>query len=176
MKIYSTRHGESILNTERKVAGSVDALLSEEGVAQASELAEKLKNVPIDAIFTSPLTRAKYTAEVIAQAKGMSCIIDERLTEQNYGVFENGTLDDPNFQAARNSFAYQPPGGESLMTVAQRVYNFLDELTENYIDQTVLIVSHSVICKVIHSYFTVQTDEDFRRFRCRNCELKEYEV
>ena len=176
MKIYSTRHGESVLNIERKVAGSVDAALSEEGLKQAKELAEILKNVPIDAIFSSPLSRASITAEAVAKAKGMTFFVDERLIEQDYGIYESGTLDNPGFQNVRNSFVLQAPGGESLLQVSQRVYNFLDELKEKYADQTILIVSHSVICKVIHSYFTVLTDEDFRTFRCRNCELKEYEI
>jgi broad specificity phosphatase PhoE len=176
MKVYSTRHGESVLNTERRVAGSVDALLSEEGIGQAKELAGKLKDVAIDAIYASPLTRARVTAEIVATAKGIPFRVDDRLMEQNYGVYESGTLDDPDFQKVRNSFALAAPGGESLLRVAQRVYGFLDELKAKHADEAVLIVSHSVICKLIHSYFTNLTDDDFRKFRCGNCEIKEYGI
>ncbi len=175
MKLYSTRHGESVLNIERKVAGWADVALTKEGILQAEALAKQLADVPIDAIIASPLIRARHTAEIIARKKGLPVTLDDRLKEQAYGILECGSLDDPEFQFARRNIAYKVPGGETLLTVVQRVYNFLDEIRRTHSDKTVLIVSHSVVCKVIHSYFTVLTDEEFMYFRCGNCELKKYE-
>ncbi len=175
MKVLSIRHGESILNSEGKVSGIQDVALSEEGVFQAEALAQELAIQPIDAIVSSPLIRAQRTAQIIAHAKGLPVIEDIRLMEQNYGSFECGSRDNPDFLLARNSFASKIPDGESMFRVVQRVYNLLDELKLKYASKTVLLVSHSAICRVIHSYFTVQTDEDFIRFRLRNCDLKEYE-
>ena len=176
MKLYSTRHGESVLNNEAKVSGITDVALTQQGILQAETLAKELLEIPIDAIFSSPLLRARHTAGIIAGAKGMEFTLDNRLIEQNYGIFEGGSRSDPDFLSARNSFSYRIPGGESMFLVVQRVYNLLDEFKERFAGKSVLLISHSAVCKVVHSYFTVQTDEEFLHFRCANCELKRYSI
>ena len=81
MKLYITRHGETMRNAEQRILGRTDDPLSEKGKQQAAELAEKMKDIDIDLIFTSPLSRAKETAQTIADVKGMSLIVDDRLKQ-----------------------------------------------------------------------------------------------
>ena len=88
MKLYITRHGETKRNKEQRVLGRTDDPLSEKGLAQAAELAEKMKDIEIDMIFVSPLSRARQTAQAVGDVKDLIPIVDERLIETNFGDFE----------------------------------------------------------------------------------------
>ena len=88
MKLYITRHGQASRNAENRILGRTDDILSEIGKAQAAELAERMKDIEIDMIFSSPLRRAKDTALAVAGAKGMEIIVDDRLIETDFGDFE----------------------------------------------------------------------------------------
>ena len=98
MKLYVTRHGQSEWNYENKVCGISDINLTEKGIEQAKELAAKLENYNIDIIISSPLRRARKTAEIISSTIGKDIIIDNRLFEQNFGVYEGGSRDSLNFK------------------------------------------------------------------------------
>ena len=89
MKIYSTRHGETQWNLENRIVGITDLPLTDRGIEQAAALAEKVKNIrDIDIIISSPMKRARQTAQFTADALGLSVITDERLREWDYGSFE----------------------------------------------------------------------------------------
>ena len=175
MKLYLTRHGQTEWNAQDKVCGITDVGLTKLGIKQADELAEKLKDKGIDIILHSPLKRAVQTASRVAE-KCNACMIPEgRLTEQNYGIYEGVDRRDEGFLNNKRQFAYRYPGGESMMDVAYRTYQLLDEIKEKYSDNTVLIVCHNGVCRVINTYFNDITNQDFFEYSLENCEVKEYE-
>lgn len=176
MKLYITRHGETMRNAEYRVLGRTDDPLSEKGRAQAVDLAERLKETEIDLIFASPLSRAMETAQTVAKAKNLEVIPDERLLEINFGDFEGVPGGSIEYQNAKREFFKRYPNGESYFDIAYRVYNFLFEIKEAYPDKRVLVVSHGGVCRILHNYFIGMENEDFAKFAFPNCGIEEYEV
>ncbi|MCI8753010.1 MAG: histidine phosphatase family protein [Lachnospiraceae bacterium] len=127
-------------------------------------------HVNIDIIVASPLKRAMDTAGYISSATGISVRTDLRITEQNFGKYEGGGRRSDEFIEAKRHFADNYEGGESMLRVAQRVYNFLDEIKEDK-DKTYLIVAHNGIARIVHSYFYDETNEEFSNYSIKNCEL-----
>ena len=176
MKIYVTRHGETEWNVLNKVCGLTDVALTENGIEQAKVLAYKVSGLGIDVIISSPLKRAYETGRIVAERCGAPIVIDNRLIEQNYGIYEGVDRKDPAFLANKRNFAYRYPEGESMMQLAYRVYGFLDEIKKQYSGKNVLIVSHGGICRVINTYFTDMTNDEYFHHSLLNCELVEYEA
>ena len=175
--IYITRHGQTIWNVEGKICGATDIALTDLGREQAKELGERIasdKNIHIDEIIASPLKRASDTAKYISDITGIPMHTDKRITEQNFGKFEGDNRHAEEFAASKRCFADSYGGGESMLKVAQRVYNILDELKENS-DKTYLIVAHNGIARIVHSYFYDETNEEFASHSMDNCELIKYE-
>jgi probable phosphoglycerate mutase len=88
MILYCVRHGESVYNAERRIQGQTDVELSPLGLGQSGAVVAELATLPIDAVFSSPLRRARQTAEPLAAALGLQLRIDDRLAEINAGVFQ----------------------------------------------------------------------------------------
>ena len=87
--LYIFRHGETDLNLQKKIQGSgMDFDLNGTGLKQATELCDKFTNIPLEIIFSSPLKRAIQTAEIVAQHKNISIIVQENLKECFYGEAE----------------------------------------------------------------------------------------
>lgn len=175
MKLYITRHGETMRNAEYRVLGRTDDPLSEKGRAQARELAENLKDVEIDLIFSSPLGRAKETAETVAKTKGLEVIEDERLLEINFGEFEGVSGGTEAYQSAKREFFKRYPSGESYFDIAYRVYDFLYMLKREYPEKRVLVVSHGGVCRILHNYFIGMENEEFAKFAFPNCGIEEFD-
>lgn len=174
MTVYVVRHGQTLWNEQNLVCGVTDIGLSEEGKRQAEDLAVKIKEYPIDLVFTSPLTRAVQTAEILCRALRLKAVPDRRLIEQNYGIFEGAKRDDPGFLEARRQFAGRFPEGESTFELAQRVYGFLDQLKGEYPEQNILLVCHNYVARVIRSYFIDMTNDEFLGYHLDNCTLEKY--
>ena len=176
MIIYSTRHGKTEWNKLNKVSGITDIELADEGREQAKELSDKLADKGIDLIIASPMKRAYETACILNMVCKAELITDERLREQNYGIFEGVNRFSDGFLNNKRHFAYKYPGGESMMQLAYRVYGLLEEIKEKYADKTVLLVSHGGICRVINTYFHDMTNEEYFHYSQDNCSLMEYEI
>ncbi len=88
MVIYLIRHGETDWNTKRLLQGATDIPLNQNGIEVAQLTAEGLCDVVFDVIFTSPLKRARQTAEIIRGERRIPIIPDERLREIAFGPFE----------------------------------------------------------------------------------------
>ncbi|MBP1989744.1 histidine phosphatase family protein [Paenibacillus eucommiae] len=176
MKLFVTRHGQTEWNSENRVCGITNINLTDTGIEQAKELSTKLADYKIDIIISSPLKRAKETAEIISDAIGKIVIIDRRLFEQNYGVYEGVSRNAEDFRAAKKHFSSKLSGGESLFQVAHRVYSLIEEIKEKYPNENVLFVTHGSVCRVIHSYFTDLSNEEYFEYYTGNCELKEYSL
>lgn len=176
MKLYITRHGETMRNAEQRVLGRTDDPLSKKGLKQAAELAEKMKDIEIDMIFVSPLSRARQTAQAVAEVKGLTPIVDDRLIETNFGDFEGAPRYCEEYQAAKRDHFKRYPNGESYFDMAYRIYDFLFEMKEKYSDKKVLVVSHGGVCRILCNYFQDMENEEFVSHAFPNCGLEEFEL
>ena len=176
MILYVARHGQTQWNAENKVCGLTDQPLTAAGIAQAEALAEQAVPLGIDLILTSPLRRAHRMADIIAARCGAEVIVEDRLIEQNYGIYEGASRQDPGFLAAKRQFPCRYPGGESMLDMAGRLYPLLREIKEKYPEKTVLLACHGGVCRVIRSYFLDMTNEEFASYSPANCSLERYEL
>ncbi len=173
--IYFARHGETVWNVENKICGMTDSPLTEKGRQQARELGQKVKEsgVHIDEILYSPLSRAVDTAKAVAEATGLPARCEPRLREQCFGKYEGTPRDGAEFRISKTHFADRYDGGESMMQLAQRIYNLLDELRQDE-NKTYLLVAHNGIARVVESYFHDMTNEEYSAAGIKNCELVKY--
>ena len=174
--IYFTRHGQTIWNVENKICGATDIALTELGHRQAEALGKQIleQNIKIDEILHSPLIRAAETARHISEITGISRREEARLKEQNFGRFESTPRDGEEFRKAKVNFINHFDGGESMLQLAQRIYNLLDEIRDQAGEKTYLLVAHNGIARVVHSYFHDMTNEEYAGFGMKNCEIREF--
>lgn len=175
MKLYVARHGETAWNAEYRVCGRTDLPLTETGLAQAEALARLTAGKRIERIVSSPMLRAVQTAQPSAEMLGLSIETDDRLMEQNYGIYEGVPRNDPNFLANKRQFCTRYPEGESMMDLAARVYGFLYDLKKMHPGETVLIVCHGAVCRTIRSFFRNMTNEEYFSYSPENASLEYYE-
>jgi ribonuclease H / adenosylcobalamin/alpha-ribazole phosphatase len=155
------RHGQTPLSAERRFAGRGDIPLTDVGVDQAAAAAEALaERGAIDLVLTSPLRRARETAEAVAQRTGAPLAVDDDLAETDFGSWEAMSFAEvmerwPDEMAAWMADATAaPPGGESFAAVAKRVDGALDRLLAAHQGQTVVVVSHvtpikTLVCRAL---------------------------
>src|ERR1017187_6836796 len=125
---YFIRHGETEWNALGRLCGRTDVPLSDAGRRQAQLLARRLKPLPVEALYTSPLQRALETARFVSNAIGREPVVDVRLVELNYGSWEGSTYEEINRANPEIYRAWQqdpgsiaPPGGESSEQLIERV-------------------------------------------------------
>ena len=173
MKIYLVRHGQVPHNALHQY-NTKDEDLTEVGIKQALEVKEKIKNIDFDIIYSSPLIRAKHTAEIIA--KNREIFYDDRIKERSCGSLSGQPLEVTNREEYWNYYTTIQYGtSENIQEFFKRVYNFLDELkTKDY--KSVLIVAHSGVSKAFNGYFEGIQDGKFLNRGLKNCEIKEYEL
>ena len=176
MRIYVARHGETQWNLENKVCGRTDLPLTERGFSQAEMLGEQVKDLDLDLILSSPMLRARQTAAPAARMCAVPVLVDERLIEQDYGIYEGVDRQDPGFLGNKRQFAFRYPGGESMRDVAHRVYGLLEELPQKYPDKRVLLICHGGVCRLIRTYFEDMTNEEFFHYSEENGAFREYEL
>lgn len=175
--VYFTRHGQTIWNVENKICGATDIALTGLGCEQARELGKKIKEqgLVIDEILYSPLIRAAETARYISEETGIPGRMEERLKEQNFGKYESTPRDGAEFQVAKTHFIDHFESGETMLHLAQRIYNLLDEIRQESEEKTYLLVAHNGIARIVNSYFYDMGNEEFARFGIKNCEIRCYE-
>ncbi|MCR5173423.1 MAG: histidine phosphatase family protein [Oscillospiraceae bacterium] len=174
--VYFIRHGQTVWNVQHRIAGVTDVELTEEGYRQARAAAEELRNsgIRIDEIWSSPLRRASETARILSEATGIPWRSEPRLKEQNFGRWEGKATVDEGFILEKQQFTRRCGGGESMLQVAQRVYDVLDELKWEP-DRTRILVAHNGIARVVRSYFEEMTNEEFARWTVPNCRLMRFD-
>jgi probable phosphoglycerate mutase len=150
------RHGASPLSPQKRFSGRGDVPLSEEGRGQAARLAERLvERGGIDLVVTSPLRRARRTAEAVAAAVGADLVVEPDLAETDFGRWEGHTFAEVREQwpaeldAWLASTEVAPPGGESFAATAERVQKALDRLRARHAGKTLAVVSHVTPIKTL---------------------------
>ena len=151
MKIYFVRHGESIANTEGIISNrGAPHPLTTKGRQQAQDLARKLSTATITKIFTSPILRARQTAEILAQAFHVPLEIADALREYDCGVLEGQSVREhendyrklfQDWQIGRWDSRFE--GGESLLDIKARFVPFIDRITHEFSrTDNLVLVSH----------------------------------
>jgi probable phosphoglycerate mutase len=167
------RHGETPLSIEKRFSGRGDPALTDRGEAQAAAAASRLADFGVEVIVSSPLQRARQTAEAVAAKTGRDVVIEDGFAETDFGEWEGRTfgevgksspdllrewLADPNLA---------PPGGESMTATAARVAAARSRTIEQYGERRVLIVTHVTPIKLLlrdaldgplHTVFRVHLD------------------
>ncbi|MBJ7401289.1 histidine phosphatase family protein [Mycolicibacterium sp.] len=126
MTVILLRHGRSVSNTAHTLAGRSEGVeLDEKGLAQATELVDRLDGLPIKALVRSPLLRCRLTLEPLAAALGLEPLVDERLSEVDYGQWTGRQLGELVKEPLWSVVQQQPsaaifPDGEGLAQVQAR--------------------------------------------------------
>ena len=153
MKIYVIRHGETKANLNGVLSGWTDDALNENGIRLAEITGRNMKGIVFDECYSSPLSRAKTTAEIVLRESGNKTpvILDDRLKEIFVGDWEGVSFRHPEKPEYvkdiemyfLNPFGFEGcPNGESAWQVCERTQSFLKELMAREEDQTVLVSTH----------------------------------
>jgi probable phosphoglycerate mutase len=151
MHLLLIRHGETDWNNERRIQGNTDTPLNACGITQAEKLAARIATENrIDALYASPLSRARVTAEIIGKQCGLAPILDERLKEKGLGDLEGLTADEfeqryPDLHRGWiSSIEHFPlPGEETPAQLRERIETFLADLhTRHPNGSRIGVVSH----------------------------------
>lgn len=178
MNIYIVRHGQTNLNSERKVQGRNGEPLNETGILQAKDLQNKFEteNIKFDFVFSSPQERAIQTAEISSKMKP---IIDNRLDVYDLGTADRLPITEVKLTGVVPDMSIYD-GVENVEDYKERIYSFINEIIEKYKneDVNILIVGHKCTTGIISAYFEnfkVETIYDnFLQLACKNGEYKKY--
>lgn len=170
-EIYLIRHGETTWNIERRWQGHKNSPLSENGVAQATALGERLTDVEFSTFYASDLARAYETAQHVAAPHNMDVLTDERLRERNGGVVEGLTMSElaekhPEVHKELHGKwlpTYAPPGGENLIELQKRGVAALTDLAQRHIGSRIAVVSHGATMRAILQHvMNIPLENSFR--------------
>ncbi|MBQ3392196.1 MAG: histidine phosphatase family protein [Lachnospiraceae bacterium] len=167
--IYIIRHGQTEMNNRRVLQGRSDYPLNETGIRQAKEAAASLQDVHFDYVFTSPLTRAVQTAQLVAPYA--QPVIDERLIEMEYGPYEGTDLGNlpPEMVTFFKDFVNNPApeGMEQLSEVVERAGRFVEDI--RHLEGNILISTHAIAMKGILEYLTPGSNGAYWNIFVGNC-------
>jgi len=149
-QIIFLRHGQAKNNTERILAGRTEGVpLTDTGIKQSEQTAEFLKQMNISAIYSSPIERAKHTAEIAGKHNSLDVTIDDRLNELDMGKFTGMPYDEilkshgnvfMKFYNGELEIAHN--GVETFPDVKKRILGIVDHVIEKHPDENVLLVTH----------------------------------
>ncbi|HHT97213.1 MAG TPA: histidine phosphatase family protein [Clostridiales bacterium] len=151
MKIYMIRHGETDWNVEGRLQGREDIPLNQRGILQAENCGQAFLEDKIKAIITSPLSRAKDTADIIAKLNNIEEVItDERLIERDFGKLSGMTYDKKKQYDTFGTEQSIEPWDE----LCNRFINAMKEYALKYNDADIIMVSHGGSINAVISYLT----------------------
>lgn len=175
MNLYIVRHGTTTSNIDKKYYGSYESELTQEGIKEAELLRGKLKSKSFDYIFCSERERSKDTLKIILGDKE-NIIIDGRLNERDFGIFENKTYEEINNECKefvseweRNWKEYKIPQGESAIESYNRTADFFKYI-EKLDAKNILIVTHGGFIRNTYCYILGSLDF-FWKFNSKNGDL-----
>ena len=159
--IYLTRHGETEWNIEKRLQGRGDSPLTKDGIQRAKELRDRIKNIDIDVIYSSPIKRALNTANILRGNKNIDIVTDDRLMEMCFGDYEGKKIDiiqkeNPNWDIKlimQGNVEICAPNGENLKEVRERISKLMNKIIAENIGKSILIVTHGITLKALMYYF-----------------------
>lgn len=167
MKIYIVRHGQTQWNTESRMQGALDSPLTQEGIRAAHALKEKIKDLDLDAIYTSPQGRALTTAQILRGDRDLALVQDPDLRELSVKIWEGRVFDQVKkthpqdlHRYLKEPQNYHPPGEENYYDLMDRARGFLNRLKAQD-HKNVLVVSHGVTINALLNVMEGIPVEDF---------------
>ena len=174
MKLYFVRHGESEANLQHVISNRESTFgLTERGMAQAATLAEKLRDVPMAAIYSSPVLRARETAEILSQSFHLPYQVTEALREYDCGILEEKS-DAESWRlhseiaadwTLNHNYLRKPDGGESYVEMKERFIPFVTGFAQNgwHSQDHILFVSHGGLVQLMLPEVLTNIDHTFVR-------------
>ena len=156
VKVILIRHGETDWNKEQIFRGRIDVALNEVGLAQARSVQATLKDVQINAIYSSPLSRALETARVVGEGRNCEIRIEEGFIDIDFGRWQGLSHQKvkEDYKDLYEMWLSKPqmvtfPEGESLEEVQKRSMKALEKVIKKHPEETLAIISHRVLNKVL---------------------------
>src|SRR6266536_2721355 len=182
LKIYLVRHGQNLDNARRIINGRRDEPLTDRGIAQAYEAGYQIKaaELTFDYIYTSPLDRAKHTAEIIAQTiGGPQPVVDHDLIERDFGVMtgiEQSRVDElcspAILKTADGAYFLSPAGAETSPELLVCAGKLLSKVQAQHQAGSILLVGHAELGKMIYAaYYGLSWRDVLTSFYFGNSEL-----
>jgi len=156
MKLFLIRHGRTAWNREEVFRGTADVPLDDVGRKEAKFLARRLKEEALRVIYTSPLSRARETAEIIASECGTAVEVSEGLLDLDFGLWQGLSVEEvkgrfgdlyQRWMEAPHEVSF--PGGEDLEAVRERAMGMVEDLKGRHRGEVVALVTHRVVLKVL---------------------------
>ncbi|WP_439875855.1 phosphoserine phosphatase 1 [Bacillus mycoides] len=158
--VYVTRHGETEWNVAKRMQGRKNSALTENGMLQAKQLGDRMKDLSIHAIYSSPSERTLHTAKLIKGERDIPIIADEHFYEINMGIWEGQTIADLEMQYPEEvhlfwnaPHLFQSTSGENFAAVYKRVIEGIHFLLEKHKGENILIVTHAAAAKLLVGHF-----------------------
>ncbi len=153
---YLMRHGQTAWNKSEIFRGRADVPLNETGLKEAELAAAYFRDRKVDAVYSSPISRAVQTAEKIADALGLKVLPHPGITDMSFGDWEGRPIKEVEHRDAERFRLWQEaphllkvPGGESLAEVRTRAVAALEDAIRKHEKGTVIMVTHRVVTKVL---------------------------
>jgi broad specificity phosphatase PhoE len=182
-RLFFIRHGETDWNVECRWQGQADVPLNAKGLEQAAQIAQGLRSHDLDAIYSSDLTRARQTAEILASAAGLPVFVDARLREIHLGEWEGLLVSEIDERFAKefqrrylHPLSVTPPGGETTRQVQERMISAIQEILASHPGEKVAVVSHGFAIAVTLASLQGIPIEKVRGLVPVNGEVQELEV
>jgi probable phosphoglycerate mutase len=151
------RHGETLWNRDRRMQGTTDTPLSDVGRIQAQALGRRLAKHGFSALYSSDLSRARDTAQAIAEHTGRDVVVDPRLQERRFGIFEGllaeeikSRYPEEHARFASRDQDYEVPGGESARGFNERCLGCLSEIAGRHRGEEVVVVTHGLVLDALY--------------------------
>lgn len=173
MRLILVRHGETSWNDELKLQSHTDNPLNQKGIKNVEKTAEFLKDEKFDFIISSPLIRAKKTAEIINQNHNLEIEIDERITERDFGKLDGmNYLEFPEkiLEISKEN-SWEKYEIEKMEDFINRIDSFLKFLFENYFNKSVLVTAHSSALKMLISIIINEPFGEFSKRKKKNASV-----
>ncbi|MEW6033492.1 MAG: histidine phosphatase family protein [Chloroflexota bacterium] len=182
-RIILVRHGQTEWNREERFRGRADIDLNQTGLKQAEAAAATLSELGAAALYSSPLKRALRTAEVVARRLGLVVVPLEGVTDVDYGYWQGLSLReaeerDPGVFAQWRDGPQLTrfPGGESMEEVRARAAAAVDALALKHAGQSVVVVSHVVVCRLLVLHLLGLDTSRFWHVGQDNCAVSIFEM
>jgi len=182
--IILVRHGQTEWNRVERFRGRIDIPLNPTGVKQAKLTAKRIskQRKPV-AVFSSPLSRAMQTAEIISKKLHLSPIPQHGLIDIDYGQWQGLTPEEARDQwpkLVKNWYEHpevdEIPGGETLSSVRNRAMSTLAEICRRYPNQEIVLVSHTVVTRLMLLAVLGLKNDHFWRIRQEPCAINVFEA
>jgi broad specificity phosphatase PhoE len=177
-ELLLVRHGETDWNAERRFQGHADPPLNDVGRRQASVLADELEGERIDAVYTSDLARARETAAIVAERRGIPVVALPELREIDVGEWQGLTWPEIEERHPEGVRAWHETGqgwmqGETYDELGARILDVLRRIAEEHADERVLVVGHGGTVRAIRAHLEGRSVAESRRGSpaIGNCEV-----